>query len=152
MIVLKSGGIRGPSGTCRTTEFLCCEQGLLELRAVKQSELGFSNSKPVVSFEWVCHLGEFWRVCCQEVEVGGLWRLLMLFRTSCLTLIDCCLTLSGANSCSRLTGGISGEGGGTGGRNVSRRQVEDSGTSPYMPLPERVCTIYHKVIHTIRKG
>jgi hypothetical protein len=58
---------------------------------------------------------------------------------------------NGANSCSRLTGGVSGEGGGAGRLNVPRRRVEDSGTSSYMPLLERVCTFCHKVSHTIRK-
>jgi hypothetical protein len=93
MIVLRSGGIRGPPSTCETMESLCYEQDLLELRAVKQFKLGFSHSKPVVSFERVCHLNKVWRVCCQEVKVGGLWTLLMLFRTSCLMLINCCQPL-----------------------------------------------------------
>jgi hypothetical protein len=57
-----------------------------------------------------------------------------------------------AYSFSRLAGGIDGEGGGTGGRNVPLRRVEDSETSSYMPLPKRIRTIYHKVVHTIRKS
>jgi hypothetical protein len=61
------------------------------------------------------------------------------------------MAFDSTSSCSRLTGGIGGEGGGTGGWNVPRRQVEDSGTSSYMPFPERVRTTCHKVVHTIRK-
>jgi hypothetical protein len=61
------------------------------------------------------------------------------------------MAFDSANSCSRLTGGIGGEGGGTGRLNVPRQWVEDSGTSSYMPLIERVRTIYHKVAHTTRK-
>jgi hypothetical protein len=79
----------------------------------------------------------------------------MSFQTSCLTSSAvanlCTMAFSCANSCSRLTGGISGEGGGTGGQNVPRWWVEDPWTSSYMPLPELVRTIYHKVAHTIRK-
>jgi hypothetical protein len=56
-----------------------------------------------------------------------------------------------ANGYSRLTGGVGGEGGGTGGQNAPRRWVEDSGTSSHTPFSERVHTICHKVAHTIRK-
>jgi hypothetical protein len=88
VIVLNSSGIRGPPSTCGPTKLLHCKQDLLELRAMKKSELELSHTKTVVSFKQVFHLGELWRVCCQEVEVGGLLRLLTLLRTSLLTLIN----------------------------------------------------------------
>jgi hypothetical protein len=61
------------------------------------------------------------------------------------------MAFSSANSCSWLIRGVGGEGGGTAGWNVPQRWVEDLGTSSYMPLPEWVRTICHKVGHTIRK-
>jgi hypothetical protein len=89
---------------------------------VKKFELGLGHTKPVISLKRVYRLDEHWRVCCQEVEVGGLLRLLVLLQTSCLTLIDCyhvcTMAFNGANSCSRLTRGVGGEGGGIGGWNV----------------------------------
>jgi hypothetical protein len=93
MVVLKSGGIRGPPGTCEPTELLGCKQCLLELRAVKKSELRLGHAKPMVSLEWVCRLGEHPRVCCQEIEVGGILRLLLVLGTSCLALINICQPL-----------------------------------------------------------
>jgi hypothetical protein len=90
VIVLNSGGIRGPPGTCGPMELLSYEQGFLELRAVKQSKLRLGDSKPVVSFKRVCHLDEHWRVCWQEAEVGGILRLLIALRTSCLTFTNFC--------------------------------------------------------------
>jgi predicted phosphodiesterase len=39
VIVLNSGSICGPPGTCKPTELLCCKQGLLKLKIVKRSEL-----------------------------------------------------------------------------------------------------------------
>jgi hypothetical protein len=72
----------------------------------------------------------------------------MRLRLSCQLLHD---GIQRCQNCLRLTGGIGGEGGGTGGQNAPRRWVEDSGTSSFMALPERVHTIYHKVVHTIRK-
>jgi hypothetical protein len=56
-----------------------------------------------------------------------------------------------ANSWSRFIEGIGRDGGGTGGRNAPRQWVEDSGTSSYSLLPERVLTIYNKIVHTMRK-
>jgi hypothetical protein len=78
----------------------------------------------MVSFKRVSCLGELWRLGCQEVEVGGLLRLLMLLRMPCLhSSISANLyivALCEAISCSRLTEGVVGEGGGTGGRNAPR--------------------------------
>jgi hypothetical protein len=59
-------------------KLLGCKQHLLELRAVKLSEFRISHTKLVVNFKWVCHLSEHWRVCCQEIEVGGILRLLVV--------------------------------------------------------------------------
>jgi hypothetical protein len=42
--------------------------------------------KPVICFMWVYRLGEQWGLCCQEVKVGRLLKLLMLLRLSYLTL------------------------------------------------------------------
>jgi hypothetical protein len=55
-----------------------------------------------------------------------------------------------ANSFSRLTGGVGGDGGGTGGWNAPRQLFDDSGHYHTRPLPERVRTIYHKVVRTSR--
>jgi hypothetical protein len=62
------------------------------------------------------------------------------------------MALCEAINCSRLTEGIGGEGGGTGGRNAPQRRVEDSGTSSYTYFPERLLTICHNVVHTIRNS
>jgi hypothetical protein len=93
VVILKSGGIRGPPGTCGPTELLCCKQCLLELIVVKQSELRLDHSKLVVSFKRVCRLDKHWRVCCQDVEVGGILRLLMVLRMSYLTFTNFCQPL-----------------------------------------------------------
>jgi hypothetical protein len=74
-------------------ELLCYKQGLLTLRIVKQFELRLCHSKPVIIFKRICRLSEHWRMCCQEVEVGELLRLLMVLQTSCLTHIDGCQPL-----------------------------------------------------------
>jgi hypothetical protein len=88
VIVLNSCGICGPPHTYGRSELLTCEQGLLKLRAVKQTKLRLSHSKLVFSFNLIYHLSEHWWVCCSEVEVGGLLRLLVMLRTSFLMLID----------------------------------------------------------------
>jgi hypothetical protein len=49
--VLKSDGVQGPLCTCRVTELLFFKQCLLELKAVKESELRLGHMKPMVSFE-----------------------------------------------------------------------------------------------------
>jgi hypothetical protein len=60
------------------------------------------------------------------------------------------MPLCEAISCSRLTRDVGEEGGATGGRNAPRPWVEASGTPSYKPFPERVRTICHKVVHTIK--
>jgi hypothetical protein len=90
MVVLKSDGICGPPGTCGPTELLGYKECLLELREVKKFELRLSDAKPIVSLEQVYRLGKHRRVCCQEIEVGGILRLLVVLRMSCLALINIC--------------------------------------------------------------
>jgi hypothetical protein len=93
VIVLNHGNICGPPSTCRPMELLCCEHGLLELREVKQSKLRFGHSKSVISFKRIYRHDEHWMVSCQEVKVEGILRLLMVLRTSILTLINFCQSL-----------------------------------------------------------
>jgi hypothetical protein len=84
-------------------KLLWCKQCLLKLNAVKQSKLWLNHSKPMVSFKRIRHLDKFWRLCCQEVKVGGLLRLLMRLWLSCLALINCYQLLhDGIQQCQQL--------------------------------------------------
>jgi hypothetical protein len=78
--------------------------------------------KANVSFKWIHRLSKLWRLCCQEVKVGGFLRLLMRLRCpawrSSIAANFCTMVFNGASTCLRLTGGINGEGGGTGGQNA----------------------------------
>jgi hypothetical protein len=93
MIFRYGGGVGGTPGSSWAFELLSGIQSLLIHRTMKQPKLGIRHSNPVISFKRICRLGEHWRLCWQEVEVGGILGLLMLLWMSCLMFTNFCQSM-----------------------------------------------------------
>jgi hypothetical protein len=59
-------------------------QSLLELRTVQEPKHRLGDVKPVIHLKWIRCLGEHRRVHRQEVGVGGLQHLLVVWLTASL--------------------------------------------------------------------
>jgi hypothetical protein len=80
--ILKSGGLGSPLSTGRLTKLLGHVQSLLELSTVHEPKLGLGDAKLVIYLKRIRRLSEQWRVHHQEVHVGGLHHLLVVWLTT----------------------------------------------------------------------
>jgi hypothetical protein len=77
--ILKIGGVASPPSTDGPTKLLGHVQSLLELSTVQDPKLGLGDVKPVICLKQITCLGEHRRVHRQEVGVGGLQHLLVVW-------------------------------------------------------------------------